>query len=72
MTEGLVLPGWFCGHCNVFNGSAKEELSHCRCCGHAREPQCLVCNDGKALDPYDYPACGSCSRTADTKTWSAK
>lgn len=32
----LLLPGWICVYCKVFNGSAKEELKECRCCGKAR------------------------------------
>jgi hypothetical protein len=32
-----ALPGWFCAHCRLFNGSAKEELTHCRACGRPRE-----------------------------------
>ncbi len=32
----IVLPGWRCGHCRGFNGSAKELLTECRCCGTPR------------------------------------
>lgn len=32
----IVLPGWNCPSCQAFNGSAREELTHCRCCGVAR------------------------------------
>lgn len=28
----IVLPGWVCAHCGVFNGSAKEILLSCRAC----------------------------------------
>jgi hypothetical protein len=28
----MILPGWTCGSCHVFNGEAKEVLSVCRCC----------------------------------------
>ncbi len=35
--SGLLLPGWFCFFCQVFNGSAKEERTHCRSCGEARK-----------------------------------
>ena len=31
-----LFPGWICAACGVFNGSAKEELKECRCCGVAR------------------------------------
>lgn len=30
--EGLVLPGWTCHACRAFNGSARENLTHCRAC----------------------------------------
>jgi hypothetical protein len=30
---GLLLPGWTCPGCQAFNGSAKEQLRVCRCCG---------------------------------------
>jgi hypothetical protein len=29
----LLLPGWACGACGTFNGSAKEVLRNCRACG---------------------------------------
>jgi hypothetical protein len=31
--RGIVLPGWDCKICGAFNGSAKETLTECRCCG---------------------------------------
>jgi hypothetical protein len=34
---GIVLPGWRCAHCRGFNGSAKELLTECRCCGTRRK-----------------------------------
>jgi flavin-dependent thymidylate synthase len=33
---GLVLPGWMCGACGVFNGEAKEKRMECRACGGKR------------------------------------
>jgi hypothetical protein len=30
---GLVLPGWTCNACGAFTGTAKEQLTQCRCCG---------------------------------------
>ena len=33
--EGLLF-GWTCCTCKVFTGCAKENLTHCRSCGHAR------------------------------------
>lgn len=33
--QGMTLQGWFCP-CGVFNGEAKEKLSHCRTCGGSR------------------------------------
>lgn len=33
--EGLLF-GWTCCQCKVFTGCAKENLTHCRSCGHAR------------------------------------
>ena len=35
-SRGILLPGWDCPSCLVFNGSAKELLSECRSCGTAR------------------------------------
>ena len=29
---GLVLPGWTCPRCGVFNGEAKEKRTECRAC----------------------------------------
>ena len=50
MTDGVVLPGWICGACGVFNGSAKEVLLACRACDAPRGPE---------LDeaPYVCPGC---------------
>jgi hypothetical protein len=31
--RGLVLPGWSCDRCGVFNGAGKELLTDCRGCG---------------------------------------
>jgi transcriptional regulator with XRE-family HTH domain len=31
--SGILLPGWFCGGCGVFNGEAKEKHYECRSCG---------------------------------------
>ena len=36
LRAGLILTGWFCGACGVFSGTAKEELTACRCCGAPR------------------------------------
>lgn len=33
---GILLPGWRCAACYAFNGSARERLAACRCCGVAR------------------------------------
>lgn len=33
---GILLPGWTCRECRVFNGSAKGLLDACRSCGAAR------------------------------------
>lgn len=33
LETGLILPGWFCDGCQVFNGEAKEKHTVCRCCG---------------------------------------
>lgn len=33
--SGICLPGWTC-LCGAFNGSAREKLTTCRCCGVAR------------------------------------
>lgn len=33
--KGILLPGWTCS-CGVFNGSAKQLLTHCRTCGKER------------------------------------
>lgn len=30
--SGLLLPGWFCLHCQAFNGTVREDLKKCRCC----------------------------------------
>jgi hypothetical protein len=32
MTQGILLPGWDCPSCLVFNGAAKEDLQACRSC----------------------------------------
>jgi hypothetical protein len=32
----LVLPGWDCTSCRVFNGEAKMRLEECRSCGAPR------------------------------------
>ncbi len=37
MKPGLVLPGWCCPQCKVFNGEAKEERVDCRACAFRRE-----------------------------------
>lgn len=34
--SGLGCQGWWCEACGGFNGSAKEELRACRCCGSKR------------------------------------
>jgi len=31
-----LLPGWTCWSCSAFNGTAKEDLGACRCCGVSR------------------------------------
>lgn len=31
--RSLVLPGWSCTECGVFNGAAKELRTDCRSCG---------------------------------------
>jgi hypothetical protein len=36
LRTALVLPGWACTSCLVFNGEAKERLAFCRCCGVRR------------------------------------
>lgn len=42
-TEGLTLPGWWClcektdQSRGIFNGSGKEQRTHCRCCGAPRD-----------------------------------
>jgi hypothetical protein len=37
MSDGdVLLPGWQCPGCLVFNGDAKERLEACRCCGGPR------------------------------------
>lgn len=36
--EGLVLPGWTCTGCGVFNGACKETLVSCRACGVPKLP----------------------------------
>jgi hypothetical protein len=36
LESGVLLPGWECQSCRAFNGSAKELLANCRCCGRAR------------------------------------
>jgi hypothetical protein len=33
---GILLPGWQCTQCQAFNGTAKECLLVCRCCGAPR------------------------------------
>jgi len=33
--SGICLPGWNC-YCGAFNGSAKQVLTHCRCCGNPK------------------------------------
>jgi hypothetical protein len=42
--DGILIPGWDCSNpdCRVFNGSAKEELQTCRCCGAPRPEQCVI------------------------------
>ena len=32
----IVLPGWSCTVCGVFNGAAKEPRDDCRACGAAK------------------------------------
>jgi hypothetical protein len=39
--DGILLPGWDCPSCRAFNGSAKEKLQTCRCCGASR-PESFV------------------------------
>ena len=36
MAAGLVLKGWWCMFCDIFNSSEKEELTECRSCGKPR------------------------------------
>ena len=36
MIDRLILPGWFCDRCRVFNGEAKARLESCRCCDGGR------------------------------------
>lgn len=38
-TAQVVLPGWLCPKCHVFNGEAKELYLVCRCCGAKRDGQ---------------------------------
>lgn len=33
---GIVLPGWTCNACGIFNGEEKEQLESCRLCGRPR------------------------------------
>jgi len=35
--EGIVLKGWKCSACGIFNGEEKERRSECRACGLARK-----------------------------------
>ena len=37
LEAGIVLTGWWCVACKVFNGAAKEILAECRSCG-AKKP----------------------------------
>lgn len=32
----MNLPGWFCGHCGIFNGEAKAKRAACRACDKPR------------------------------------
>jgi len=34
--SGICLPGWRCGYCQAFNGSAREVLERCRACDAPR------------------------------------
>jgi len=34
--QGILLPGWTCQHCGVFNGAGKEILGRCRVCDRPR------------------------------------
>jgi hypothetical protein len=46
MTDGILLPGWDCAQCRAFNGTAKEDLQTCRCCGAPRPkktPEGVTC-----------------------------
>ena len=36
-TKAIVLIGWKCTHCQVFNGESKEPLTHCRACGQSKD-----------------------------------
>ncbi len=66
-----TLPGWFCAHCGVFNGAAKELRAECRSCGAARTEATMpaVCASyGGFLGAF--AVCGRCgqSRQAHAKT----
>ncbi len=49
----IVLPGWSCEMCKVFNGEAKEPRDECRACGHRPcPPRCpCLCHQLDIEDP---------------------
>lgn len=48
LASGVTLRGWTCSNtdCKAFNGSEKELLAFCRCCGDAR-PRVDMGSDAK-------------------------
>lgn len=46
-----LLPGWTCENCKVFNGSAKENLPACRCCGMIPKKKPCECVTIHVKDP---------------------
>jgi len=50
---GLVLPGWTCARCGIFNGAAREIRTDCRSCGAPLQMEARS-------EVTDYEPCAEC------------
>jgi hypothetical protein len=42
LSQGIVIKGWWCLHCDIFNGEEKEIFNNCRHCGLVKNARARI------------------------------